>query len=326
MADLAVIIVSFNSAGYLAPCLESVYAHAGDAELDVVVVDNSSADGSPELVEREFPRARVVRNENRGFAHANNRGFETVNAPFVLFLNPDTEIQTGTFGELLRLLAERPKVGLVGCRQLAGDRTVFPTIRRFPSPMRYLLQALGSERFPVRAAWMGEEELDPAAYDREGRCDWVAGSFMLARRQAVLDAGLMDERYFLFAEETDLCAGIEAAGWEVRYVPDMTILHYFGKNGHNDRLSAQEAYARRQYMFKHDGVVRRRLSTAALALFYARRAIDSLARDDDHARARRAAARTALRTLLGTAPPPFGELSGPLRGPPAAVPQAGAQP
>ena len=314
MADLAVIIVSFNSARFLGPCLQSVYAHAGDAELDVVVVDNDSVDGSAELVEAEFPQARVLRSENRGFAHANNRGFEIVDAPFVLFLNPDTEIREGTFGDLLRLLRERPSVGLVGCRQVAGDGTLYPTIRRFPSPTRHLLAALGSEHFPLQAPWMGEKELDPAAYGRETRCDWVAGSFMLARREAVVQAGLMDERFFLYSEETDLCAGIKAGGWDVRHIPDMTILHHFGKDGHSERLAAQLAYARRQYMFKHDGIVRRRLGTVALALFYARRAVDSVGRNQE-AQARRAAARAALRTLLGAAPPPFGELSGPLHGP-----------
>jgi hypothetical protein len=319
MADLAVIIVSFNSAAYLRACLGSVYAHAGNTMQDIVVVDNGSVDGSPELVENEFPQARVLRNENRGFAHANNRGFELVDAPFVLFINPDTEIREGTFSDLLRLMSARPQVGLVGCRQLDEDGTVFPTIRRFPRPTRYLFEALGSERFPLRSGWMGERELRAPAYERESRCDWVSGSFMLARRQAVLDAGMMDERYFLFSEEIDLCAAVEAAGWEVRYVPDMTILHYFGKNGENRRLVAQEAYARRQYMFKHMGALQRALCTATLALFYARRSFDSLARDEP-AKARRAAARLALCTLLGIAPPPFGELSGPLRGPRLAAP------
>jgi GT2 family glycosyltransferase len=313
VADLGVIIVSYNSAQWLVPCLASVYAHAGGAKLDVVVVDNGSVDGSPDLVEREFPQARVLRSENRGFAYANNRGFETVDAPFVLFLNPDAEIREGTFADLLQLLRERPCVGLLGCRQVSGDGKLYPTIRRFPTPTRHLLETLGSERFPVRAAWMGERELSPAVYDRETECDWVSGSFMLARRDAVLAAGLMDERYFLYCEETDLCSGIKAAGWTVRYVPDMTILHYWGKDGYDERLAAQEAYARRQYMFKHQGALRRILCTAALALFYTRQAVDHRAGDPE-APSRRAAARAALRALLGIAPPPFGELSGPLRG------------
>ena len=180
MADLAVIIVSYNSARWLNACLASVYAHAGNVGLEVVVVDNASSDASVDVVEREFPDVRVVRNENRGFAHGNNRGFETVDAPFVLFLNPDTEIRTGTFETLLSYLREHPSVGLLGCRQLDGLGDLCHTIRRFPSPLRYLLEAVGSERFRVRASWMGERELDLRAYDRETECDWVAGSFMLA--------------------------------------------------------------------------------------------------------------------------------------------------
>jgi len=312
--DLSVIVVSFNSAGWLRPCLESVFAHAGTCDLDVVVVDNASTDGSPELVEREFPAARVLRNENRGFAHANNRGFEITDAPYTLFLNPDTEIRMGTFSHLLAALQARPSVGLVGCRQLDSDGTLYPTIRRFPTPMRQLCEALGSERLPVRPSWAGQRVLDPAAYDRETRCDWVSGSFMFARREAVIQAGLMDERYFLYCEETDFCAAITAAGWEVRYLPDMTFVHHCGTNGQNPRLVAQEAYSSRQYFHKHYGPVRRTLSAAALSLFYARRSLAS-AGHDRNARNERVAARAALRTLLGAAPAPFGELSGPVSGP-----------
>ena len=255
MADLAVIIVSYNSARWLNACLASVYAHAGNVGLEVVVVDNASSDASVDVVEREFPDVRVVRNENRGFAHGNNRGFETVDAPFVLFLNPDTEIRTGTFETLLSYLREHPSVGLLGCRQLDGLGDLCHTIRRFPSPLRYLLEAVGSERFRVRASWMGERELDLRAYDRETECDWVAGSFMLARRAAVTDAGMMDERYFLYSEEPDLCRGVQAAGWAIRYVPEMTIVHYEGPQSVDSRLTAQRAYSRRQYMYKHEGPV-----------------------------------------------------------------------
>ena len=277
----------------------------------MIVVDNGSTDGSAELVEHEFPQVRVVRNENRGFAHANNRGFETTRAPFVLFLNPDAEIRAGYFGDLLELLRARPTVGLVGCRQVVPDGTVYPTIRRFPTAVRTLLESLGSERFPVRAAWMGERELEPAAYDRETSCDWVSGSFMLARSDAIREAGLMDERYFLYCEEPDLCKSLKSAGWEVRYVPDMTILHYWGKDGHNPRLSAQDAYSRRQYLFKHHRPPSRWLATLALVVQYTRAAMSP--GGGEASRARRAAGRSALRTLLGFAPAPFGELSGPVQ-------------
>lgn len=313
-SDLAVVIVSYNSARWLAPCISSVYDHAGAAAVEVTVVDNGSTDGSPELLERGFPSVRVLRSENRGFAYANNRGFEATEAPFVLFLNADTVIRDGTFGELLEIMRSRPRVGLLGCRQYDAEGALFPTIKRFPTVTRQLCEALGGERFPIRGSWTGERELDLSVYDAEAVCDWLSGSFLLARREALLDSGLMDERFFLYCEEPDLCVRLRDRSWEVRYVPDMTIIHYFWKNSVNQRLVAQEAYARRQYLFKHQGPVRRRLSTAGLAIFHARRAVHSPGRGEQ-ANARRAASRAALLTVLGVAPPPFGELSGPLRGP-----------
>ena len=321
MADLAVIVVSYNSEDWLRGCLESVYAHAGD--------DRAGRRGRGQWLLRcvrggrraGFPPRAGLRSENRGFAHGNNRGFEVTDAPFVLFLNPDTEIRAGTLEHLLEYLRQHPAVGLLGCRQLTGEGTLILTIRRFPSPLRYLMAALGGERLPVHRPWTGERELEAGAYDRETECDWVSGSFMLARRGAVVEAGLMDERYFLYAEEPDMCAGIKSAGWQVRYVPEMTIVHYEGTQALDARRESQRAYSRRQYMFKHEGVVHRSLSVTALALFYVRRSI-GWGSGNPEAMARRSAARAALKTIMGVAPPPFGELSGPLRGPRLSTPEA----
>jgi N-acetylglucosaminyl-diphospho-decaprenol L-rhamnosyltransferase len=299
VADLAVIIVSYNCAEWLEPCLSSVFARAGDIALDVLVVDNDSSDGSADLVEAEFPEARVLRCENRGFAYGNNHGFLASDAPFVLFLNPDAEIVDGTLEDVVGELRRRPQVGLAGCRQVTLDGELYPTIRRFPSPLRLFFEAVGSERFPVRASWLGERELDPAAYDRNVACDWTSGSFMLARREAVLAAGLMDERFFIYCEEPDLCLGIRRGGFEVRHLPSMTIRHPWGKAGFDARLVAQDAYARRQYIDKHFSGGRRTVGLLALGLGHAVRAV--AASGDD----RRTASRAALRTLAGRSAPPF---------------------
>ena len=96
---------------------------------------------------------------------------------------------------------------------------MFPTIRRFPNAFRSLFEALGSERFPFRASWLGERELDLSVYERDVACDWTSGSFMLVRWEALQSAGFMDERFFLYCEETDLCLRIKQAGWEIRHVP-----------------------------------------------------------------------------------------------------------
>ena len=312
-ADLAVIVVSHNSRDWLEPCLSSLLAHAGDARLDVVLVDNASTDGSAELVEERFPEVRVLRGPNRGFASGNNRGLLTIDAPYVLLLNPDTEIVEGTLDTVVAALRDRPEVGLVGVRQVTADGTLWPTIRYFPSVGRAVCQAFGSERWPVRSRWMGERELDLDVYAREVDCDWTSGSFMLARREALLSAGLLDERFFLYSEETDLCLRMREAGWRIRHLPVMTILHHADKGGVRPRMVAQDAYTRRQYAYKHFAPPKRGLYLSALGTGHLLRALAPSSGGE-----RKAAARLALRTLAGRTPPPFGPP------PPTALAAAGA--
>lgn len=303
-ADLAIVIISTNEAGWLEPCLSTIYEHAGSASLDVIVVDNSSTDGTRELVETRFPQARVVHSVNRGFAHGNNRGLEQADARYMLLLNPDTEIVQSTFGELVQLLDERPEVGLAGVRQVTGEGRLLPTIRRFPSAGRAVGEALFSEHWPVRPAWSGERMLDFGSYDEEQECDWTSGSFMIVRREALLAAGLLDERFFLQSEEPDLCLRIKAAGWRVRHMPQMTIIHHDGKAGVQPRMIAQSTLARKQYAYKHFGPARRAVFLGALALRHLIRATGLGPRGADTA-ARREGARRALSILSGRAEPPY---------------------
>ncbi len=304
LADLAIVIVSANSARWLERCLPTVFAHAGEAKLEVIVVDNASTDGTRELVGSKFPRVRVLSGPNRGFAYGNNRGLEQARARYLLLLNPDTEVIDGTFDALLALLDSRPQVGVAGVRQLTAEGTLWPTIRRFPSVTRALGEGLSCERWPIHPAWAGERVLDHAAYEREQECDWTSGSFMLVRREALLSAGLLDERFFLYCEEPDLCLRVKRAGWKVCHLPQMTIVHHAGKDGVVPRMVAQDAYARKQYAHKHFGAPRRGLYLAALALRHLLRA--AFARPGGaNGLARREGARRALRTLAGREEPPF---------------------
>ena len=303
MHDLAIIIVSTNEARWLEPCLSTVFAHAGGASLDVVVVDNSSTDGTRELVETRFPDARVVTSVNRGFGHANNRGAVTCDARYVLFLNPDTEIVDGTFGELIATLDERPEVGLAGVRQITADGELWPTIRRFPTITRTLGQALGSEKWPLRATWAGERVLDMDVYDRDGAIDWTSGSYMLARREALWSAGLMDDRFFIYCEEPDLCLRMKRAGWEIQHLAAMTIIHHAGKGGVRPKMLAQDAYARRQFAAKHYSRPKRVGMLGAYGVGLALRAV---AARGELGPQKREASRLALRTLVGREAPPFG--------------------
>ena len=131
-------------------------------------------------------------------------------------------------------------------------------------------------------------------------CDWTSGSFMLARREALLGAGLLDERFFIYSEEPDLCMRIKRDGWQVRHLPQMTIVHHAGKGGVRPKMVAQDAYTRKQYAHKHMSPAQRRLYLGAVGVRHLIRA--SLG----GSRAHREGARLALRTLVGRVEPPFG--------------------
>jgi len=298
--DVCVIIVSFNGQPWLDAALGSLFASAGELDLDVVVVDNGS-DGSAAYVEQNFPRARTLVCPNHGFGHANNRALETADARYVLFLNPDTEFLEGNLAELVAALDRRQDVGLAGARQVGTDGALTPSIRRFPSAANMFAEALGIERVPLARRLLGEREVEPAPYARETPCDWTSGSFMLARREALTAiGGGFDERFFLFSEETDLCRQVKSAGWEIAHLPQVTIRHFDKDRRENERMEAQAAYARMQYARKHlRPLWPYRL---ALALRYGlRAALFSLRRGSQSGRAR--AARAGLRTVLSEQPP-----------------------
>jgi GT2 family glycosyltransferase len=302
--DIAVIIVSTNEAHWLRPCLSSVFARVGDVQADVVVVDNESKDGTANVVNEEFPAARVVRSRNHGFSHANNRALMSCDARYVLFLNPDTEVLEGTLADLVSAMDARPTVGLIGVRQVDGQGHMYPTIRRFPNALRALGDALGAERLPRRPRWLGERQLDLADYEREVACDWTSGSFMLARREAIESAGFLDERFFMYSDETDLCRRIKTAGWEVRHLPQMTIVHQAGKAGVKPSIESLNAYTRIVYARKHFSPAHRALFSAAVFLGHSLRAVYAGSGEDS--RRIKDANRRVVATLLGRAPVPHG--------------------
>jgi GT2 family glycosyltransferase len=302
--DIAIITVSTNEAHWIRPCLTTVFAHLGDVKADVVVVDNESSDGLAEMLAEEFPAARRVPSRNHGFSHANNRALMTVDARYVLFLNPDTEIVEGTFAELVRAMDERPTVGLIGVRQITGRGNLDTTIRYFPNALRALGDAVSAERIPGRPRWLGERELDLSFYEREVACDWTSGSFMLARREAIESAGFLDERYFMYSDETDFCRRIKTASWEIRHLPDMTIIHHEGKAGVKPHIEALGAWTRIRYAHKFFSPPHRWAYAGAIMFRALVRSVYS--GRGEVAALKRHANRQVVKTLLGRAPVPFG--------------------
>ena len=268
-------------------------SHAGETDFDVVVVDSGSTDETGELA--EALGARVVRRPNRGFAYANNRGLEAVSAEWVFFLNPDTEVVEGTLSDLVEAAQAHAKLGIARVRQVGSAGFPEWSIRRSPSALRWLGEAVGSEALPWRTRWSsGERVLDAAAYAQERQIDWTSGSCMLARSAMLRQIGGMDEQFFL-QQETDLCRRARNAGWEVWHLPVLTIVHYGGNEQSDPRLAAQLVHSRRLYLRKHGTRIDRVLGFLVLVLGQAvRSALDG------HPERRRGA-RAALQTLWGFA-------------------------
>lgn len=251
MPELAVVIVNHNAGAYLLRCLRSVLERSGDVVLEIVVVDNASTDGSAEEAAAAFPQARLIRCENRGFAAGVNVGIGATSAPFVLVLNPDVEIVSGTLAELVRLAEARPRAGAIGPRILNPDGTVYPSGRTVPS----LPTAVGHAFLgPVWPRNPFTRRYHLADWDRttERRVDWISGAAFLLRRRALEEVGPLDERFFLYAEEVDLFKRLREAGWDIVFTPSLEVVHEQGvSTGRSRRMHLIHAESVYRYFEKH---------------------------------------------------------------------------
>ena len=251
-ADLAVVVCNYNTGDYLTRCLRSAFEQAGDARLEVVVVDNASRDGSAERAIAANPAARLIRNgTNRGFAAAVNQGIAATRAPFVLLLNPDGEVATGTLGGFLKAAREHPRAGAIGPVVRDPDGRIYPSARKVPS----IPEALGHFAIGTfRPANRWTRAYKMADWDRrsERMVEWVSGSCMLIDRRAMDQVGPLDERFFLYVEDVDFCRRLRAAGWEVWFSPELEVVHVGGiSTGRTRWARRQHARSIYRYYAKH---------------------------------------------------------------------------
>ena len=233
--DLAIVIVNWNTRDLLRDCLTSVYANRG-VTFQVCVVDNASTDGSPETVEREFPQTRLIRNmRNSGFARANNLGLrlwsfgEPGNSdtpPYALLLNSDTVTPPDALARMMAFVEARPKAGAAGPKLVRPDGSLDLACRRsFPTPQVSFYRFLGLSKLFPRSPRFGRYNLTYLDPDQLAEVDSVNGAFMLARAQAIEQAGLLDEDFFFGGEDLDWAFRIKAAGWKVYYNPSVAVQH-----------------------------------------------------------------------------------------------------
>jgi len=250
--DLAVVIVNYNAGDYLRRCVESVLRSTAGAKVDVLVVDNASADGSVQLAAREHPELRLIENAvNRGLSAAWNQGIAETSAPFVLLLNPDAEVWSGDLGAIVRTFQDRPGVAVIGPAVRNADGTMYESGRKFPTLPEAVGHAFLGPFLPRNRFTRSYKMTD---WDRttEREVDWVSGSCWALRRAALDEVGMMDESFFLYGEELDLCTRLRAAGWKVLFTPALEVVHEGGvSTGRSRRTHLVHSASVYRYFRKH---------------------------------------------------------------------------
>ena len=247
MPRVDVVVVSYNSRGSLRACLESF---AGDPEVNVVVVDNASTDGSLEAIDG-LGATRIRLPDNRGFGPGSNVGWRSGSAPYVLFLNPDARIGLPALRRLVEALESRPEAGAVGPRISDERGTLDRSIRRFPRVRSTYAQALYLHRIFPNASWSGEVVHDASRYGVASAVEWLSGACLLVRRSVLESLGGFDERFFLYCEDKDLCRRIWDAGLEVWFEPAAEAVHEGGASAPRSSLLRILAESRIRYARKH---------------------------------------------------------------------------
>jgi GT2 family glycosyltransferase len=238
---LEVIVVSHGAEGLLRRCLRSLEEHPATGEMRVTVVDSGSPDGTPEMVEREFPAVRLLRCENIGFSAANNLALRESEARAVLLLNPDTEVHAGTLDAALTRLFSEERIGMVGVKLVTESGELDHACKRsFPTPLSALAHFTGVGRGEGASSALSQYRATDLGDDEAGEVDAVNGAFMLCRADAVREVGLLDEGYWLYMEDLDWCHRFWDAGWKVFYEPAGTALHVKGGSSGRRRAPRQE--------------------------------------------------------------------------------------
>jgi GT2 family glycosyltransferase len=249
---LTVVVVNYHGRDYVVACLAALEVAPPPLDYHVVLVDNSPGDGTAEAVRVRFPRVEIVTNaENVGFARACNQAIRASRSPFVLLLNPDAEVQPGALATLLDTLAANPCVAAVGPRLVYSDGRYQHSAFRRPG----LAQAFFGffTLVPLDSPWNGRY---PAPGTTPRPVEHLLGACLLVRREALEGVGLLDERFFMYFEETDWCTRAGRAGWQLWQVPAATVVHHGGGTTRQVAEAMSLAFHRSQawYYRKHYGL------------------------------------------------------------------------
>jgi hypothetical protein len=247
MSDVAAVVVTYNALPWLERCLESVRG------LETVVVDNGSTDGTVELVRGSFPAATLLERENRGLAAGWNAGLAAASSPrYYLLLNADAWLVGDALERLVAFADAHPRAAAVGPRLLNPDGTLQRSVRGFPTVWRLATEYLFLRKLAPRSRLLNAFYAGGFDHDAVREAEFLMGSCLLVRREAVEELGGLDEEYFLFSEEVDWCFRARQAGWQVLFFPGAECMHVGGAS-HGGRLLRENVRGHLLFLSKHRG-------------------------------------------------------------------------
>ena len=262
MREVDVVVVSYNSRDQLRACVEPLLELSG---VNVIVVDNASPDGSLAAVS-DLPLTAIQLRSNGGFAHGVNAGWAAGTAPYVLLLNPDAHVKADSLQALVAALEESEAVGAVAPRIVHPDGSTDYSQRRFPRLRSTYAQAVFLHRVFPTASWTDELVRDEAAYQRRTTPDWVSGACILVKRSALEELSGLDEGFFMYCEDIDLCRRLRSSGYELVFEPAAVVEHEGGASTPSGQLLPVLAASRLRYAAKHRSRVYTLLERGGIAL------------------------------------------------------------
>lgn len=256
---ISVVIVSFNTQKLLKDCLNSIFKKTKGVEIQVIVVDNASSDGSQEMVRKNFPKVTLIENKkNLGFATGNNIGIKKAKGEYILLLNSDTRLVEDSLSKMVDFMEENPKIGISSCQLVDADGEIQPSGGFFPNLFRVFAWMFFLDDIPFLGSFIKSfHPHPPEFYTRDPWYksahfqDWVTGAFFLVRRKVIDETGLLDENFFMYVEEMDYCFRAKRKGWQVFYTPRTKIIHLGGQSGTSKGAILREYQGLKYFFAKH---------------------------------------------------------------------------
>jgi GT2 family glycosyltransferase len=249
--QLSIIIVNYNVENLLKKCLESIFKYEKDLEFEVIVVDNNSKDHSQEMLKSDFPQVKLIENKrNLGFSKACNQGIKESRGRYILLLNPDTELTPGGFKEMIEFMDSKPDVGICGPKMMDQQGNLQFSCRSFPSYLtaisssQSILHKIFPENFLSQKYLLKDQN-----HSQIMEVDWVSGSSLLAKREMLEKIGLLDERFYMYVEDVDLCYRAKKSGFSVFYFPQVLVIHHIGRSTGKKKITMQVEHHRSMYYF-----------------------------------------------------------------------------